>query len=346
MVRTVVVTGCDSGFGNIAAKRLAADGWHVVAGCFTEDGVKALKAEKTSPGSISPARVDVTDDKSVADFAKVVEGHCKEAGLDGLINNAGIAPTGYVEWAPLSDLQKAMDINVYGQIRMTKACCALIRKAKGRIVNVSSICGRLAFGGAGWYSCTKFACEGWTDSLRREMQPFGVSVHLIEPGFFQTNMVNVEQYAKQLKVQFDNLTDEQKKAYGEQTLTGYVQNIKDQVDMLADPDAGKVVTAMVEALNGRFAKTRYPVGGSARFLFMPISHMPTWIADGILAGMNQKYKPDGKVSGGVPRRLDLVALWLVGVPAFAYGLCTMGYSRVAASATSSAIAWCLSWKMS
>lgn len=343
MARVVVVTGCDSGFGNIAAKRLASQGWHVVAGCFTEDGCKALKKES---GNITTARVDVTDDKSVAEFAKVVEGCCKDGGLDGLVNNAGVAPTGYVEWAPLSDLQKAMDINVYGQIRMTKACVALVRKAKGRIVNVSSICGRLAFGGAAWYSCTKFAVEGWTDALRREMAPFGVSVHLVEPGFFQTNMVNVEQYAKQLKTQFESLTDEQKKAYGEQTLTGYVQNIKDQVDMLADPDAGKVVDAMIEALNGRFAKCRYPVGGSAKFLFLPISHMPTWIADGILAGMNPKYKPDGKVSQSVPRRLDLVALWLLGVPAVAYGMCTMGYSRMAATATSSVVAWCLSWKMS
>merc|ERR1719408_979590 len=127
---------------------------------------------------------------------------------------------------------------------MTKACCALIRKAKGRIVNVSSICGRLAFGGAGWYSCTKYAVEGWTDALRREMRPFGVSVHLVEPGFFQTNMVQMEQYAKELKQQWEVLSTERKEAYGEHVLMGHIQNIQDQIDKLCDPDAGKVVTAM------------------------------------------------------------------------------------------------------
>lgn len=341
--KVVVVTGCDSGFGKEAALRLSQDGWDVVAGCFSKEGCEALK---TASKSINAVQVDVTDDKSVTTFGEAISKACNGKGLNGLINNAGLAPTGYVEWAPLSDLQRAMDVNVYGQIRVTKVCLPLLRQAKGRVVNVSSICGRLAFGGAAWYSCTKFAVEGWTDSLRREMQPFGVSVHLVEPGFFQTAMVNIEQYAKALRIQFDGLTDEAKTAYGEQTLTGYVQNIKDQVDMLADPDTSKVVKAMVSALTDRFAKTRYPVGGSARFLFLPISHMPVWFADGILGGMNQKYKPDGKISQVVPTRLDLVALWCAFVPLLSYGLCQMDYSKTVAATIASSIAWCVSWKWS
>jgi len=266
--------------------------------------------------------------------------------LNGLINNAGIAPTGYIEWAPLSDLQKAMDINVYGQIRVTKACLPLIRQARGRIVNVSSICGRLAFGGCAWYNATKFAVEGWTDSLRREMAPFGIRVHLIEPGFFKTNMVNVEQYAKQLRIQFDALADEPKKAYGEQTLTGYVQNIEDQCAMMSDPNTGKVVDAMMTCLTARCAKVRYPVGGSARFLFMPISHLPVWFVDGILAAINPKYKPDGKVSTGI-QRPDLVTLWLFAVPACAYGLYSqLKYSKTSSAAISGLTAFCLSWTWS
>jgi len=345
--KVVVVTGCDSGFGKEAAVKLATQGWHVIAGCFTKDGCEKIMQEAKY---IVGVEVDVTKDASVEKFAQEVRKYCEKEKFDGahgLVNNAGWAPTGYVEWAPLEDLQSAMDVNVYGQIRVTKALLPLLRQAKGRIVNVSSICGRLAFGGAPWYSCTKFAVEGWTDSLRREMQPFGVTVHLVEPGFFQTNMVNVEQYAAKLRIQWDNLPEEAKKAYGEQTLTGYVQNIKDQVEMLADPDTGKVVDAMITALTARFAKVRYPVGGSAKFLFLPISHMPTWFADGILAGMNQKYKPDGKVSQAVPRRLDLVALWLVAVPAVAYGMCTqLDYTKTAATAISSLTAFCLSWKWS
>lgn len=353
--QVVAVTGCDSGFGHLAAITLASQGWAVVAGCLTKEGCEALKKEKVSV-AITPVQVNVTDDKSVAAFAEAVAKVCKGKGLNGLINNAGFAPTGYIEWAPLSDLQSAMDVNVYGQIRVTKACLPMIRQAQGRIVNVSSICGRLAFGGCAWYNATKYAVEGWTDSLRREMAPFGVSVHIVEPGFFQTQMVNIDQYSKQLKIQFDNMPAEAQKAYGQQTLTGYVQNIKDQVAMMADPDTSKVVTAMVTCLTSRTAKTRYPVGGSARFLFMPISHMPTWFVDAILAGLNQKYKPDGTVSQGI-RRWDLVSLWLLGVPLLSYGLwrhapllsygkCSNFSSLGSASASAGLVAWCLSWKWS
>merc|ERR1712039_118617 len=159
---------------------------------------------------------------------------------------------------------------------MAKVCLPLLRKAKGRVVNVSSICGRIAFGGAPWYSCTKHAVEGWTDSLRREMRPFGVSVHLVQPGFFRTNMVSVEQYAKALDKQWQSVSEEVKAAYGEQTKVGFAENIKDQVEMFADPDTSKVIDAMVAAVTARFPKTRYPVGGSARFFFLPISNLPTW----------------------------------------------------------------------
>lgn len=341
--KVVVVTGCDSGFGRIAASRLSSQGWHVVAGCFTDDGIADLKKESTS---ITPSKLDVTKDESVAAFAKVVEGKCSD-GLHGLINNAGIAPTGFIEWAPLSDLQRAMEINVYGQIRMVKALAPLLRKAKGRIVNVSSMCGRLAIGGAPWYSCTKYAVEGWTDSLRREMRPFGISVHLVEPGFFKTQMVQMEQYAKELNTQWDVLGKEQQEAYGKSVLMGHIQNIQDQIDLMLDPNAGKVVDAMIQALTDRFAKVRYPVGGSCKFLFLPVSHMPTWIADGILGAMNPKYTPAKAAKQLMPRRLDLVALWLFACPALAYGMCKKGdYSKTSATLISFLIAWCLSWKWS
>jgi len=341
--KVTVVTGCDSGFGLECTQKLSAMGWGVIAGCFTDTGITELKKLK----GVSPVKLDVTDQKSVDTFAEEVNKICQGKGLDGLINNAGMAPTGYVEWAPLEDLQKAMDINVYGQIRMTKALLPLIRKAKGRVINVSSICGRLAFAGAPWYSCTKFAVEGWTDSLRRELRPFGCHVSLVEPGFFRTNMVNIDQYAVQLKKQWEALTPEQQTAYGEQTLTGYIQNVKDQVEMLADPNTGKVTDAMITALTSRFAKARYPVGGSARFLFMPISHLPVWFADGIASAMNPKYKPDQAVFQPIPRRLDLVALWTICVPALSYGLMQVGnYSTIAAASISSLAAFVLSWKMS
>lgn len=337
----VAITGCDSGFGRMAAEAFAAKGYRVVAGCLTKDGCGSFTNRL-----ITGAQLDVTDDSSVSTFCKVVAEVCNGRGLSGLVNNAGLAPTGFVEWAPLSDLQRAMDINVYGQIRVSKGCLPLLRQAKGRVVNVSSICGRLAFGGAPYYSCTKYAVEGWTDSFRREMAPFGVSVHLVEPGFFKTSMVNVDQYAKILQTQWEKLTEEQKAAYGEQTLTGYVQNIKDQVDMLADPDCSKVVDAMVHAVTARFAKTRYPVGGSARFLFLPVSHLPTWFADGILAGMNPKYKPSGSVKQGL-QRVDLAALWLCAVPTASYALHQVcSFSSSASVATSVLAAVCLSWKWS
>jgi len=335
----VVVTGCDSGFGKDAALKFENLGFTVVAGCLTEDGKKALAERK---GNIIPATLDVTKDDVVKTFADEVAKVCKDKPLKAVVNNAGMAPTGFVEWAPIENLQLAMNINVFGQIRLVKALLPLLRQAKGRVVNVSSICGLLSFGGAGWYGCTKFAVEGWTDALRREMSPFGVSVHLVEPGFFKTNMVNVEQYATILKKQWADLPEEAKKAYGEQTLTGYIQNVKDQVDMLADPDTSKVINAMVTAATAKYPKTRYAVGGSARFLFVPISYLPTWLADGVLAGMNQKYKPDASCKPMIVRH-DIAALWLLGIPAAAYTY--FNYSSSAAAAIMTA-ALCLTSKWS
>lgn len=99
--------------------------------------------------------------------------------------------------------------------------------------------------------------------------------------------------------------------------------MNDQVEMLADPDTSKVINAMVSAVTDKYPKTRYAVGGSARFLFVPISYLPTWLADGILAAMNPKYRPDGKAKPLVMRH-DLAATWAVGLPAVGYSAAQYG----------------------
>lgn len=320
MASVVVVTGCDSGFGKDAALKFESLGYHVVAGCLTDDGKAALAK---SGRNLVPYALDVTSDEKVRAFADKVARVCEGGVLAGLVNNAGTVPTGFIEWAPLSDLQRAMDINVFGQIRLTKALLPLLRKGKGRVVNVSSMAGLVALTGVGLYACTKFAVEGWTDALRREMSPFGVSVHLVEPGLFRTNMVNADHWAKILKKQFAELPDEAKEAYGEQTLTGHVQFYNDQLEMVADPDTSKVIGAMVSAMTDRYPKTRYVVGGFARFLFVPISYLPTWLADGVLAGMNPTYKPDGKCKPLIMRH-DIAGLWGVGFPSALYAFYNYG----------------------
>lgn len=355
--QVVVITGCDSGFGNQAAITFGEKGWTVLAGCFTEAGIKAFADNKDGCNknkNVTGVQLDVTDDESVNKFAAKVKEVCGDKGLNGLINNAGVAPTGYVEWAEIGEvgtkdrwtLRAAMEINVFGQIRLTKALCPLIRKAQGRVTNVSSLLGRMAFGGAPWYSCTKHAVEGWTDSFRREMRPFGVTVHLIEPGFFQTPMVGTEQYNNELDRQWKKLTPELKEAYTEATLTGYKENVKDQIDKMAIKDTSPVIDAMLHSMESRWAKARYPCGWNARFFFLPISHMPVWLADNITDILNPKYPPTPKPASMVGRRmrLDIVAVWLLVLPCLAKAFGSLGWSSPKLYAFIAA--WCLSWKMS
>ncbi|OAS83063.1 MULTISPECIES: oxidoreductase [Metabacillus] len=184
-----VVTGASSGFGLLTSLELAQKGFHVIA--TMRDMKKGLplvnQAERLGvKDRIQLFELDVTSNHSITNWKTFME----ELGrIDILVNNAGYAGAGFVEEIPVEEYREQFETNVFGVIGVTQAVLSMMRKQrKGRIITISSISGRVGFPGLSPYVSSKHALEGWSESLRLEMKPFGIDVVIIEPGSFQTNI--------------------------------------------------------------------------------------------------------------------------------------------------------------
>lgn len=198
--KVVFITGCDGGFGNDLAKFLDSRGALVFAGCLNDksDGVLTLK--KHCSNNLKVVKLDVTSDNDVAKAVEAIETFLRESSKElwALVNNAGLNFLGEVEWTPLHLFEKVLNVNMYGTIRMTKAFLPFLRKSQGRLINVTSVKGRLSYPGNGPYTMSKHAISTFTDQLRMELKPFKVKVILEEPGNFggSTGMLLVRMIKK------------------------------------------------------------------------------------------------------------------------------------------------------
>ena len=187
MPGAVVVTGASSGIGQATALRLAHAGWLTFAGVRTAEAAErlAILAGALGVGSLlRPLMLDVTDDTQIAVAAALVGADCHRYGMSlrGLINNAGIAVAGPLELVPLDGVRASLAINTVGALAVTQAFLPLLRVGRGRIINLSSVSGRVASPFLGPYAASKFALEALSDALRVELRPWGLRVILIEPG--------------------------------------------------------------------------------------------------------------------------------------------------------------------
>jgi NAD(P)-dependent dehydrogenase (short-subunit alcohol dehydrogenase family) len=178
-VPTVLVTGAGRGIGLATTRRLAAAGWTVHAAARSA----AHRAELDAIDNVIPLALDITSDADIAALADHLP-----ARLDGLVNNAGIAVHGPIETLSRADVARQLDVNVAAQVAVTQAALPALRAARGRIVFVSSVSGRVATPGTGIYCASKFAVEGLADSLRIELRPWRINVSLVEPGPTRTDM--------------------------------------------------------------------------------------------------------------------------------------------------------------
>ncbi|XP_028617314.1 retinol dehydrogenase 7-like [Grammomys surdaster] len=201
------------------------------------------------------------------------------SGLWGLVNNAGICVFAVNEWMSKQDFATVLDVNLLGMIEVTLNMLPLVRKARGRIVNVSSILGRVTLCGGG-YSISKYGVEAFSDSLRRELSYFGVKVAIIEPGGFKTNVSDVKRLSHYLEKLWDQATSEVKEIYGEKYLDSYVETIKSSVDTCSE-DLSVVTDCMEHALTACHPRTRYSAGWDAKLFYLPLSYMPTFLVDAI-----------------------------------------------------------------
>ncbi|XP_005397312.1 PREDICTED: 11-cis retinol dehydrogenase isoform X1 [Chinchilla lanigera] len=213
----VFITGCDSGFGRLLALRLDQRGFRVLAGCLTPSGAEGL--QQVASSRLHTTLLDVTDPQSVQQAARWVETHVQGAGLFGLVNNAGVAGViGPTPWLTQEDFHQVLNVNTLGPIRVTLALLPLLQQAQGRVVNITSVLGRLAASGGG-YCVSKFGLEAFSDSLRRDVAPFGVRVSIVEPGFFRTPVTSLRSLESALQACWARLPPATRARYGDAFLS-------------------------------------------------------------------------------------------------------------------------------
>jgi NAD(P)-dependent dehydrogenase (short-subunit alcohol dehydrogenase family) len=272
--RTVVVTGASSGIGDAAARELEKRGFDVFAGVR-----QPADAERAEAAGLRPLTLDVTEADSVAAAAEQVREAVGEGGLHGLVNNAGVAISGPLEFVPIDELRRQLEINLVGQMAVTQALLPLLRAARGRITNVSSIGGRIALPLVGPYAASKFALEGLSDSLRRELAPHGVSVSLIEPGGVKTPIWEKgTETANELEAA---MPPEAAELYGGmvQTLRRESQEIATKTGM--EPQV--VADAIAHALTASKPRTRYLLGRDAKLRWAVAKRVPDRWFDALVA---------------------------------------------------------------
>ncbi|NWS64393.1 RDH16 dehydrogenase, partial [Chunga burmeisteri] len=272
----VLITGCDSGFGNLLARQLDARGLRVLAACLTETGAARLRAA-TSP-RLQTVLLDVTSSQSIATAATWVRECVGDRGLWGLVNNAGIAiPTAPNEWLTKDDFVKVLEVNLVGLIEVTLSLLPLVRRARGRVVNVASVMGRISFFGGG-YCISKFGVEAFSDSLRVEMRSFGVKVSVIEPGYFKTAITSTEKLESNFLSIWEKLPEEAKASYGENYLKEFLAGLR-KMTKDCNSNLTLVTDCMEHALTSRYPRTRYSVGWDAKLLYIPLSYLPSALVD-------------------------------------------------------------------
>ena len=272
---SVVITGASTGIGAACALALDELGYRVFAGVRNPADGTTLAAS-ASP-RLMPIGLDVTDAASIAAAVHTVRAMGGEDGLAGLVNNAGISIVGPLEAIPLAEWRRQFDVNVFGLIAVTQAFLPLLRQARGRVINMGSMAGRAPTPFMAPYSASKYALEGLTDSLRVELQPWGIDVALIEPGAIATPI-----WGKTRKV-----VDALDAGWNPEMKTMYLKaftRVKERATRAGQnaPAPGIVVQAVVHALRSRFPKTRYLVGRDAKIRALLATVLPDRIQDWLL----------------------------------------------------------------
>ena len=278
-VRWGLVTGTSTGIGRACVDRLVAAGWQVYAGVRKPADAAALS---TAHGErVVPLEFDLTDLAAVREAGARVVAERGEGGLQGVVNNAGIAVAGPLEFLPPEELRRQLDVNVVGQVAVTQAVLPALRRGGGRIVLVGSIAGRSALPFTGAYSASKFALEAIADSWRIELAPWHLPVVMIEPGVIATPIWDTA--ARHATAILERLPPQVQEYYGE-ALAGMRRRAARGMGGLP---AAAVAAAVERALTARRPRARYVIGRDARTRVW-LQRLPTRLRDRlVLAGVKR-----------------------------------------------------------
>jgi NAD(P)-dependent dehydrogenase (short-subunit alcohol dehydrogenase family) len=271
----VVITGASTGIGRACALELDRRGFRVFAGVRTVAAAEQLRAEASA--RLTPTTIDVTEADTIAAAVKSIADSLGDGGLAGLVNNAGIVVPGPLEVIPIDAFRRQIEVNVIGQLAVTQAFLPLLRRARGRVVNMSSISGGLAAPYLGPYSASKFAMEAISDALRVELRGFGIRVSAIEPGAIATPIWEKSlASAERLTADIDSAAIS---PYDADLAT--VRKFVDHSIRIASP-VSKVVEAVVHALTARRPKAHYYLGWDVSFCFRAMKLLPDGVRDWVV----------------------------------------------------------------
>ncbi|MBP1820800.1 SDR family NAD(P)-dependent oxidoreductase [Mycobacterium sp. OAE908] len=268
-LRHVVVTGASTGIGRATAVRLAAAGWHVYA------GIRAL-ADAPMAETVTPLLMDVTNAGQIGDAVETVTEHVGAAGLNALVDNAGIGVAVPMELVPLESLRWQLEVNVVGQVAVTQAFLPLLRQARGRLVIIGSIGDRFTPPFGGPLAASKSAIASIADAFRQELAPWDIDVVLLEPASIHTEAIDKLRHDSQSAV--EEFSTAGKELYGE-TYLGMVSAALKRERKGSPPDV--VARKVQTALTARRPRARYLVGKDAQVLANLVRFIPTPTLDAL-----------------------------------------------------------------
>ncbi|HDR7774035.1 TPA: SDR family oxidoreductase [Bacillus paranthracis] len=263
--KVAIITGSSSGFGLLTTLELAKKDYLVIATMRNLEKQANLLSQATQLNllhNITVQQLDVTDQNSIHNFQLFLKEINK---VDLLINNAGYANGGFVEEIPVEEYRKQFETNLFGAISINQLVLPYMRVQKsGKIINISSISGQVGFPGLSPYVSSKYALEGWSESLRLEVKPFGIDVALVEPGSYNTNIWEV---GKQLATNQSDTTSPYKE---------YMDKIQKHINSGSDTFGNPIDVAnkIVEIAESKRTNLRYPIGKGVKFMIFAKKILP------------------------------------------------------------------------
>lgn len=271
---TVLITGASSGIGRTTTMHLDRLGFRVLAGVRKTEDAESLQREGSE--LVIPVMIDITVADSIAEAARHVE-EIAPLGLDGLVNNAGIALTGPLEYVDVDRIRDQFEVNFFGHLAVTQAMLPALRQRTGRIVNMSSMAGWLGVPFYGPYTSSKHALRAASDALRLELAPWGLHVSIIEPGSIDTPIWQKGYDLAEKTI--EAMPDVGRERYGEVIRSG-LGSIENQARRGIPPE--NVAEAVASALMSESPKARYVVGRDAKFAILGKRLLPDRIVDALV----------------------------------------------------------------
>jgi len=293
--KSVVITGASSGIGRASVEWMSQAGWQVFATVRKPADQDKLRSEGWE--NVVPVLMDVEDAATISAAAQEIESQLGGRGLDGLVNCAGIGVARPVEYATLDDIRQIFEINVFGQVALTQSLSRLLRKNRGRIINITSIGVNIAIPFGGLLNSSKSAFGMLSDSLRLELHPFGVRVIAIEPGAISTPAV--EKTLGDIERVIQNLPAEAQLQYGEM-LRNFGRQAYAREKSGSSPDV--VARAVHHALTSNRPRIRYRVGKHAKLLSTLPKLLPESVLDILRIQMFGLKAPSAGRREGQPRK--------------------------------------------